>query len=228
MLRRWISCVAGGASTSTSGGFIPRQLLCAAQATCPGAAAHDPAAGAAHTRSTASARKHQNTAVDRPVAAVRAQLVASSAPRPPRVCTHGELSVRVRVVAAVRHHCKGAPLLRCRLIRSSDDAEGCTCRSVVRAACPLISDTVGGRSRPCPTFRGYDLGLGPQERADGAESRRGRLAHAVHCGFLCAFLPEGTCFQADRPCLVERSLLQTRERCLLQNAQSSRTSLRTC
>ena len=187
MLRRWNSCVAGGACTSTSGGFTPRQLLGAAQATCPGAAAHDPAAGAAHTRSTASAPKHQSTAVDRPVAAVRAQLVAAGHALLPRVCTHGELSVRVRVVAAVRHHCTGAPLLRCRLIRSSDDADGCTCRSVVWAACPLISDTFRGRSRPCPTFSRYDLGLSPQERADGAESRRSRSAHAVHCGFLGAF-----------------------------------------
>ena len=187
MLRRWNSCVAGGACTSTSGGFSPRQLLGAAQPTCPGVAAHDLAAGAAHTHSTASARKHQNTAVDRPVAAVRAQLVASSAPRPPRVCTHGELSVRVRMVAAVRHHCTGAPLLRCRLIRSSDDAEGAHPDSVVRAGCPLICDTFGCRSRPCHDFGGWDHKLSPQERADGAEMRRGASPHGVRCGFLGAF-----------------------------------------
>ena len=148
MLRRWISCVAGGAGTSTSGSFIPRQLLGAAQATCPGAAAHDPAAGAAHTRSTASARKHQNTAVDRPVAAVRAQLVASSAPRPPRVCTHGELSVRVRVVAAVQHHCTGAPLLRCRLIRSSDAPACRICTSVFQHGIRTCSRSRHGQGPP--------------------------------------------------------------------------------
>ena len=148
MLRRWISCVAGRASTSTSGGFIPWQLLSAAQATCPGAAAHDPAAGTAHTRSTASAPKHQSTAVDRPVAAVRAQLVAAGHALLPRVCTHGELSVRVRVVAAVRHHCTGAPLLRCRLIRSSDDAACRICTMVFQHGIRTCSRSRHGQGPP--------------------------------------------------------------------------------